>query len=153
MTDHAPPWGLPDPERDPQFYEGVALRRFLAWIVDAILVALLTLLVLFVLAVPSLGLIFFIAFAVWAGTDFLYRVVSLSRGSATPGMRFMGLELRDRRGDRLDLGTAIAHVILFYLCMAFMLVQIVSVAFMLGSADGRGLPDMALGTAMINRPI
>ena len=147
------PSGLPDPERDRQFYEGVPLRRLFAYVIDALLAGLLTLAALIVFALPSLGLIFFVAFLVWAAVDFCYRVLTLARGSATPGMRFMGIELRGPGGHRLDAGTAVLHTILFYLCMAFTIAQIVSIALMVGSASGRGLPDLALGTAMINRPL
>ena len=37
----APMSGLPDPERDRQFYEGVPLRRFVAWCVDLVIILLI----------------------------------------------------------------------------------------------------------------
>ena len=37
----APMSGLPDPERDRQFYEGVPLRRFVAWCIDLVIILLI----------------------------------------------------------------------------------------------------------------
>lgn len=149
MADH----GLPDPDRDAQFYQGVPARRLVAWIVDLVLAGIIAVLVLLVLALPSLGTVFFLTALIWAAVDFGYRVLTLAGGSATPGMRFMGIELRDRAGNRLDLGTAVLHTLGYHLSMGFAVAQVVSVILMLGSARGQGLTDHVLGTAMINRPI
>ncbi|RMF40327.1 MAG: RDD family protein [Alphaproteobacteria bacterium] len=145
--------GLPDPERDAQFYDGVPMRRFIAWLFDLVFVGLITLGVLVAFTLPSLGLVFLASFLIWAAVDFIYRAATLARASATPGMRIMGIELRAGDGGRLDATTAILHTLLYYLCFGFVLVQIVNIALMLASAQGRSLPDLALGTAMINRPI
>ncbi|WP_118132563.1 RDD family protein [Oceanicella sp. SM1341] len=145
--------GLPDPDRDPQFYDGVPLRRFIAWIIDIVLVGIFTALVLFILALPSLGLVFFITAGVWAVIDVLYRVMTLSGGSATLGMRMMGIEIRAVTGDRLTTGLAAAHTVLYLICYAFVLVQVASVVLMIAARPGRGIPDFILGTAAINRPV
>ncbi|QDL92853.1 RDD family protein [Paroceanicella profunda] len=146
--------GLPDPDHDPQFYDGVPLRRFIAWIIDIVIVGVLTTLALFVLALPSLGLIFFISLGVWAVIDFLYRVMTLSGGSATLGMRMMGIEIRTVTGDRLTSGLAVLHTALYLVCYAAGgLLQIASVVLMVAARPGRGIPDFILGTAAINRPV
>jgi uncharacterized RDD family membrane protein YckC len=144
--------GLPDPERDRQFYAGVPLRRLAAWIVDVVLVTLLALTALLILAIPTFGLALLFSVAIGAATDFLYRVATLSQGSATPGMRLFGIELRDGAGNRLQFPLAAAHVLLTWVCFAVALAQLASAAMMAGTPRGQGLPDLLLGTAMINRP-
>jgi uncharacterized RDD family membrane protein YckC len=145
--------GLPDPERDAQFYDGVNTRRLLAWGIDVILAGLIALALLMLLALPTFGLIFFATFAVFGLTDFAYRLITLASGSATPGMRIMGIELRGRDGNRIDLPTALLHTLGYWLSMGFVAVQLVSVLLMIGQSRGRGLTDLVLGTAMINRPL
>lgn len=140
--------GLPHPVREPEFYEGVTLKRGLAWVVDAGLIFGLC-----VLIVP------FTAFTallwwplLWLTVGFLYRWATLSAGSATLGMRLMGLTLRARDGARLDAAMSFAHVLGYSVSMAVFPLQLVSVALMIGLGRGQGLTDLVLGTAVINRP-
>ena len=73
-------WGLPDPDTDPALYEDVPTKRLFAWVVDVIIIALLTAIV-----VPfTLFTAFFFLPVLYAVISFLYRWVSLSRSSATP---------------------------------------------------------------------
>jgi len=83
--------------------------------------------------------------------SFLYRWIALSRHSATPGMRLMGVEFRDRFGDRLDVATAFAHVLGYALSVAFVVPQLLSIALMALSRRGQGLSDLVLGTVLVNR--
>ncbi|HEU0223648.1 MAG TPA: RDD family protein [Paracoccaceae bacterium] len=145
--------GLPDPDRDPQFYEGVPLRRLAAWFIDLAIVAALTVAALLLLALPSLGFVFLASFALWGAVDFCYRALTLTKASATLGMQVMGIELRDLAGDRLPAGLAIAHTALYLFCCLFVLLQIASIAMMAGTRRGRSLPDAILGTTAINRPL
>ncbi|WP_340108607.1 RDD family protein [Pikeienuella sp. HZG-20] len=144
---HAP-GALPDPERDAQFYDGVPARRLFAFIIDFVLVWCMAL----AIGVLTLGIGFlmlgFIIFAV----DFVYRVTTISNRSATLGMRLVGVELRRRDGGRFNLGDALAHTILFYIACSFIVLQLISVVLMAGSAMGRGLHDIPLGSTMINSP-
>jgi len=66
-------------------------------------------------------------------------------------MRFMGIELRSARGDRLGALEAGLHTGLHLACMAFVLPQIASIAAMLLTPRGQGLPDLALATTALNR--
>lgn len=160
MTDRPPPmsgpsaprqgglWGLPDPERQPGFYEGVPTRRLVAFLVDSLVIALMTALIVPFTAFTAL--FFLPVLAMVAG--FFYRTLTIAAGSATWGMRLAGIELRNHRGERLDLLTAAAHTLLFTVFLGTMLLLAVSVALMLGTRRGQGLHDMILGTAAINRP-
>ncbi len=140
--------GLPDPVREPAFYEGVTAKRGLAWVVDAALTFLLCLVVLPFTAFTAL----FWWPLLWLMVGFLYRWATLSGGSATLGMRLMGITLRGRDGERLDPATAFAHVLGYTVSMAFFPLQLVSVALMIVLRRGQGLTDVALGTAVINKP-
>ncbi|MFV0475244.1 MAG: RDD family protein [Pikeienuella sp.] len=140
--------GLPDPEADSQFYEGVPARRLLAFAIDIALIWGLA----FVIGVLTLGIGFLLFGMLVPVLDFIYRAATISNRSATWGMRFAGVELRQLSGARFDLFHAVAHTILFYVATAFVVAQLVSVILMAGAAMGRGLHDLPFGSTMINSP-
>jgi uncharacterized RDD family membrane protein YckC len=138
---------LPDPDRQPEFYQSVATKRFVAWLFDIALISLLCI----VPVLLTLGVGLFFLPVIYGVISFVYRVVTIANGSATLGMRFMGIELRDAFGARMDLGKAVAHTAGYFVSMAIFLVQIVSIIMMLTSARSQGLTDSFLGTVMINQ--
>lgn len=138
---------LPHPERQPQFYQSVPAKRLVAWLIDTVVILLLSLIA--VLLTAFVGLLFW-AF-LFLAVGFVYRVATLAGGSATLGMRFAGIELRDSWGSRLDTGLALAHTTGYTLSMALPALQLISVILMLTSARGQGLSDMFLGTVALNR--
>ncbi|WP_170330856.1 RDD family protein [Ruegeria arenilitoris] len=138
---------LPDPDRQPEFYQSVAIKRFIAWLFDIAFISLLCT----VAIVLTFGLGFFILALIYMVVSFVYRVVTIANGSATLGMRFMGIELRDAFGARMDTGKAVAHTAGYFVSMAFPVIQIISVIMMLTSARCQGLTDAFLGTVMINQ--
>lgn len=146
MTE-APFSRLPDPHAQPEFYRDVNTKRFLAWVVDVILITLLTLL----LSVFTLFTALFIFPLVYAGISFAYRWLTLAGGSATPGMRLMALELRQADGERLDATTAFLHTAGYFVSVAVFPAQLISVGMMLLSERRQGLTDMLLGTVALNR--
>jgi uncharacterized RDD family membrane protein YckC len=141
--------GLPDADHEPEFYEGVPTKRFVAWVVDVILILVLTLLTLPLTA--FLGLFVFPLFYFLVG--FLYRWVSLTRWSATPGMLFAAIGLRDRDGAPLDEVAAFLHTSGYAASVAVFPVQMLSVALMLITPRRQGLSDIVLGTAALRRYI
>ncbi|MEO0391392.1 MAG: RDD family protein [Pseudomonadota bacterium] len=138
---------LPDPDRQPEFYTGVPLKRLLAWIIDMVLIVGLAVLIIPFTAFT--GLFFFPALVAIIG--FLYRLITLTGGSATWGMRFAGIELRTAAGQRLDLSAAFLHTLGYTVSLTIAPLQLVSVAMMLLTDRGQGLSDMVLNTAMLNR--
>ena len=138
---------LPDPDLQPEFYQSVAIKRFVAWLFDIAFVSLLCTVAIFL----TLGMGLFILALIYAVVSFVYRVVTIANGSATLGMRFMGIELRDSFGARMDTGKAVAHTAGYFVSMAFPVLQIISVIMMLTSARCQGLTDAFLGTVMINQ--
>lgn len=138
---------LPDPARQPEFYDSVAPKRLIAWAIDSAIIALTILLLSpFTLFV---GLIFFVP--LYFALGFVYRVATIATGSGTWGMRIMAIELRQSTGARMDLQSAFLHTLGYTISMSFVLVQFVSIVLMLSSARGQGLTDHVLGTAAINR--
>ena len=138
---------LPDPDSQPEFYQSVATKRFFAWLFDIAFISLLCT----VAVLLTFGLGFFILALIYAVISFVYRVVTIANGSATLGMRFMGIELRDAFGARMDTGKAVAHTAGYFVSMAIPILQIISVVMMMTSARCQGLTDALLGTVMINQ--
>ena len=139
--------GLPDPVTQSGFYAGVAAKRAVAWLIDMALIAALTLLVL-----PLTGfLALFFLGGLFLLLGFLYRWVSLSRSSATPGMRLCAIEFRAATGDRLDPALAFAHTLGYSLSVAFVFPQLLSIALMLLTPRGQGLTDHVLGTVALHK--
>jgi uncharacterized RDD family membrane protein YckC len=139
--------GLPDREYQAEFYDAVAPKRLVAWFVDSILIVGLSLLAVLLTA--------FVGLLVWPllylVIGFVYRTVTLANGSATLGMRFCGLELRDLSGRRLDAGQATWHTVLYTVCLSVPILQLISIIMMVTTPKGQGLGDSVLGTVMINR--
>ncbi|WP_371036537.1 MULTISPECIES: RDD family protein [unclassified Rhodosalinus] len=143
LDGHTP---FPDPERQPEFYAGVPAKRLLAWVVDMLLIVLLSLLVVPFTAFTG---IFFFPFLMLV-VGFLYRVATLAGGSATWGMRLMAIEIRDARGLRLDVSTAFLHTLGYTVSIAVFPLQIVSIVLMLVSTYRQGLTDHVMGTVALN---
>lgn len=138
---------LPDPERHAAFYDGVAMRRGLAFGVDFLLTGAVT---LFVVLATAFIALFFLPF-VWLAVGFAYRWITLARGSATLGMRLFAIEFRRHDGTPLDGQTAFLHTLGFTLSWAFVVPQVVSAALMVMHPRGQGLTDLVLGTVAIRR--
>jgi uncharacterized RDD family membrane protein YckC len=137
---------LPDPERQAVFYDGVTFKRGIAWVVDTLLISLLTLpiAVFTIVGLFILPLMFLVI-------GFLYRWMTIAGGSATPGMRLMSIEFRNAFGERLDGGQAFLHTLGFTITSSTVILQLISIAMMFVTERGQGLTDMVLGTVALNR--
>lgn len=140
-------WHLPDPQTQPEFYEDVAMKRLIAFVLDTVLIALITVLVVPFTAFT--GLFFFPL--LMAAVGFVYRVITIANGSATLGMRLMAIEFRNASGARFDLGQAFLHTVGLNLSFAIMPLQLVSVVLMATTERGQGLTDHVMGSVAINR--
>ena len=138
---------LPDPAVRPEVYDDTPTKRALAWVVDLAVIGAAT-----ALTIPlTLFAALFVLPIVWLTVGFAYRAATLARGGATWGMRLMSIGLRDRRGERPDFGTALAHTALYYVAMAMFPAQILSAGLMAATPRRQGLGDHILGTAVVNR--
>ncbi|MBY6137987.1 RDD family protein [Leisingera daeponensis] len=140
---------LPDPDYQAEFYASVPAKRLIAWIIDSILI--------FALSAGAVVLTAFTGLLIWPllylAVGFAYRTVTIANGSATWGMRFAGIELRDGEGRRMDSGMAALHTAGYTLSLALPVLQVISVILMLTSSRGQGLTDHFLGTVMLNRRV
>lgn len=145
MTPRA--YTLPDPQTQPEFYADVPVKRLVAWVVDMVLIALLCVLILPFTAFTG---IFFFPFLILV-VGFVYRVVTLANGSATLGMRFVGIEFRTQHGDRFELGHAFLHTLGYSISLSFFVLQVISIVLMLTTSRAQGLTDHIMGSVAINR--
>ncbi|MFZ7090633.1 RDD family protein [Primorskyibacter sp. 2E233] len=138
---------LPDPQRQYAFYEGVTVKRGLAWVIDFIIVA--------AMMVPILIFTVFVAAfflpLLFAIVSFIYRVLTIGSGSATWGMRMMAIEFRNAQGHRFDLSQAFLHTLGYTISLSVFPLQIISVVMMFMTERGQGLTDMVMGTVALNR--
>ena len=139
---------LPDPVLQTEFYADTPMKRLFAWIIDMILICILCVLIIPFTAFTG---IFFFPFLILV-IGFIYRVVTLANGSATPGMHILAIEFRTATGNKFSLSDAFLHTLGFSISMAMPLLQVISVVLMLTSARKQGLTDMIMSTVLINKP-
>jgi uncharacterized RDD family membrane protein YckC len=142
---------LPDPasSTEADYYFGVTFRRLIAWVIDGIIIAIIS---GFLVPFTAFTAVFFLP-AFWLVVGVAYRTLTLAIGSGTWGMKIVGIEMRREDGTRFDFGTALVHTLLYSLFMAFFVLQIISIVLMLTTARKQGLHDLMLRTAAIRRSI
>jgi uncharacterized RDD family membrane protein YckC len=144
---------MPDPAATPEAYEGVLLRRTLAYFVDLCAIGVLAVLcwILFaVLWVLSFGLLGPVLWFFFGLIPLAYHTLLLSsRWSATLGMRLFDVELRSITGERPGFLQALAQTALFYLTVGATCSLIL--LFALLNRHKRTLHDMLAGTVMVRR--
>jgi uncharacterized RDD family membrane protein YckC len=139
---------LPDPQRHAAFYDGVAMKRGLAWVIDTLVVAALSA----VFVVMTLGLGLLVLVFVFPALSFVYRWTCIARFGATAGMALMGLRVIGPDGRAPGNVTAFLHTLGYTVAFLTIIPQILSAGLMMTSPRAQGLHDLALGTAVINRP-
>lgn len=142
------PSGLPDPDYDSAFYDGIPAKRFIAWIVDVAIISAISL----IIGLLTLTVLLWIWPILYLGVSFLYRAATIGSSSATWGMRLMNIELRNSLGQRLSAGEAVIHTGLYLFWSVSMILQLISIGLIAASRRHQGLHDHILGSAAINRP-
>jgi uncharacterized RDD family membrane protein YckC len=145
---------VPAPFAQSQF-QGLRARRFVAHMLDWFLILIafaLALLAGAVLAVLSLGLLAPLVFVSASVVAFVYFVLFTGTGSgATPGMRFMGLELRDIGGGppiMLQAGIrALLYFVTWFLSAGLLFVWI------LFDARSRAVHDILTSSVVVRRRV
>jgi uncharacterized RDD family membrane protein YckC len=140
-----------DPAVHPEVYDGVRTRRIFAFIVDAVIVFFLMIvayIVISILGILTLGIGFLLLPAVWPVVAILYAVLTVGgTTSATPGMRFMGIQIRTVSGGRPDYLLALLHALGFWFSVAILTPLILVVA--LFTARKQLLHDLVLSTIAV----
>lgn len=143
----------PDPRQAPALYDGVMLRRVLAYLVDLVILGFLC-----TGAALLIGLAGILTFGLlWPGLSLLVPAVVLLYDSATiggpqaatPGMRLLGLRLHSWDGGRPGYLQAAAHSLAFYVSIALTSWLILLVAPF--NRRRRCLHDMLCGLVMTSR--
>ncbi len=143
-----------DPAVHPERYEGVRTRRSFAFLIDGAVILMLMAvasIIIAVLGIFTLGLGWLLFPAVWPLVAILYTVLTLGGPhSATPGMRFTGIEVRTLRGERMNYLLALAHSVLFWITVTILTPLVLIVA--LFTPRKQLLHDLALSVAAIRSP-
>ena len=141
-----------EPLDDPRLYYGVRTRRIFAFLIDALVIAVLTLgaaVVVFFLGIFTLGLGWLLYPILWPAMALVYCAFTLGGpNSATPGMRTQGLEARFLDGSRFNPGIAAIHSVLFYASVALLTPLVLLVS--LFTDRKRLLHDLLLGSVIVN---
>lgn len=143
-----------DPAERPELYDGVRTRRIFAFLVDATIILVLMALASFVVAVLGLftfGLGWLLLPLIWPFVAILYTMFTLGGPrSATPGMRFTGVEMRTWYGAPMYPVLALAHAVGFWLSVTLLTPLVLLVSLL--APRKRLLHDILLGTLVIRRP-
>jgi uncharacterized RDD family membrane protein YckC len=147
-----------DPWLDAELFRGVLTKRFIAFVIDLIVLSIpIILAVIFItlFGVVTLGLGWLLFWLVspfsviWA---LIYYGASLGgQHGATIGMRTMGIEMRTWTGEPPYFLLGAVHAVLYWISVSFLTPFITLV----GLFNGRRqlLHDMVLGTVIINSPV
>jgi uncharacterized RDD family membrane protein YckC len=144
-----------DPATQPELFEGVLARRFVAFIIDLVLITIPLLLLglfIFLFGLVTLGigwLLFWLMSPIAVIWALLYYGLTFgSSASATIGMRVMDLEMRTWYGAPCYFVLGAVHAIGYWLSVSFLTPLILLVA--LFNDRRRLLHDMLVGTIVIN---
>jgi uncharacterized RDD family membrane protein YckC len=144
---------LPDPSTAPELFEGILMRRVLAYIIDLGILIGVSFLILLVGVIAG-----FLTFGIgWAVLPIVIPVVILgyyamtlgSRMRATVGMAAMDLVLTPTRGKPLDGWRILIHPIVFWI--TWWIAWPVSLAIALFTPRREMVHDLIAGTLMVRR--
>ena len=136
----------------PQLFDGVIRKRFVAFIVDAIVISVLTAIayaVVAVLGIITLGLAWLLFGLVFPVVGLGYNALTIGGPkSATIGQRMMGLEVRMWFGGKVTPLIAAFHALMFWFSLV-VFCPILLWAFF--DSRKRCLHDILAGVVVINR--
>ncbi|MBF0560870.1 MAG: RDD family protein [Alphaproteobacteria bacterium] len=114
---------IPNSSERPDLYDGVVIRRLMAWLVDVAYVALLTGLVYLALLAGGLltfGLFWLLIPVVMVLAPFVFHTLPLAgRSQATLGMRMFGVYVESWTGGRPTLLQVTLRTAIFYASIGF----------------------------------
>ncbi len=141
-----------DPAAQPELFDGILSKRIVAFIIDAILIVLLMVpagLMILILGVITLGIAWLLFPALFAIVALGYVALTLGgRGSATPGMRVVGVEFRTWNGQRMFPLLAVLHALIFWFSCGILTPLILLVG--LFTPRRQLLHDLLLGVVALN---
>jgi len=147
-----------DPAANPELFDGVLARRFVAFAIDVIILAIPMIaawVFIFVFGIVTLGLGWALygllspISVVWA--LFYYGYTLGGPASATMGMRAMEIEMRTWYGAPAYFLLGAVHAVVYWISVSVLTPLILLVGFF--NARGRLLHDMLVGTVVINNAV
>ena len=136
----------PDPLDDPDLYDGITLRRVVAYLLDLIAIGVLWLVAWFglsALAALSLGLLLPFKILALALLPLAYHSFFIGRNGATPGMRLLDVEVRAWTGYPPGYVQALLHTVMFYASISLTVWIVLVIVFF--DDRRRTLHDMLAG--------
>ncbi len=141
-----------DPVTQPELFEGILSKRIVAFVVDAVLIVLLMIpaaLMVFVLGIVTIGIAWLLYPALFAIVALGYCALTLGgRGSATPGMALVGVQMRTWNGQRLFPLLAVMHALIFWFSCGILTPLVLLVG--LFTPRRQLLHDLLLGVVALN---
>ena len=141
-----------DPVAQPQLFAGVIGKRSMAFIVDAIIITILTVIayvVVLLLGIVTLGLAWLLFGLVFPAVGLGYNALTIGGpNSATVGQRLMGLEVRMWFGGKVSPLIAAFHALLFWVSLVVFCPILLWALF---DQRKRCLHDILAGLVVINR--
>ena len=142
-----------DPVVQTQLFNGVIFKRTIAFLIDAIIISVLTVfayVVVALLGVLTLGLAWLLFGLVFPVVGLGYNAVTIGgKNSATIGQRLMGLEVRMWFGGKVSPLVAAFHSLLFWFSLVVFCPILLWALF---DPRKRCLHDILAGVLFINRP-
>jgi uncharacterized RDD family membrane protein YckC len=144
-----------DPAASPELFDGVLPRRFIAFVIDVIILAIpliVASIFIFVFGIVTLGLGWALygllspMAVLWA--LFYYGYTLGGPASATIGMRAMEIEMRTWYGAPSYFVLGAVHAVVYWISVSMLTPLILLVGFF--NARGRLLHDILVGTVVIN---
>jgi uncharacterized RDD family membrane protein YckC len=153
---YPPTLNYPSFEADTRLTEGVISRRFWAYLIDLVVIALWVVLIsiaIFFLGIITLGLGWglFFALPLTALIFIVYNAVTIGGSAqATVGMRYMGLRVIDPRTGRGPSPLAAAvHALFFYVAISTFLLWACDVLVGFVRDDRRFIRDLLTGMMVV----
>jgi uncharacterized RDD family membrane protein YckC len=144
--------GPPHPHDAPLLYEGLLWRRILAYGIDVVAIAVLSVaawVAAGILGLMTFGLLWPVAIVALALIPATYHTFFLGSRGATPGMRLLDLEMWSLTGRQPEYLQAFLATVLFYVSVSMTASLILIVA--LFNDRRRTLHDVLAGTLVLRR--
>lgn len=144
--------GPPHPRDEPALYEGLLIRRMLAYAVDVVAIVVLSVaawIAFGILGAVTFGLLAPIGIIVIGLIPLSYHTYFLGNRGATPGMRLFDLEMWSLTGKQPEYVQAFFATALFYISVGLTASLILIVA--LFNDRRRALHDVLAGTLVLRQ--
>jgi uncharacterized RDD family membrane protein YckC len=144
-----------DPAANPELFEGVLARRFVAFVIDVVILAIPLIIAwvfIFVFGIVTLGLGWALyglmspISVLWA--LFYYGSTLGGPASATIGMRAMDIEMRTWYGAPSYFVLGAVHAVVYWISVSMLTPLVLVVGFF--NSRSRLLHDILVGTVLIN---